>query len=90
MEGESWGTSGSHVPSGLEDIRDGLPGLDGWENAPASSWSELVVALQLPESVFSQAGEGRSQPVQILCDTSCKQESVQNIGVIVSPEVPCG
>lgn len=89
-KGESWGTSGSQVPSGREKVRDGLPGLDGWEKAPASSWSELLVALQRPESVFSQDSEGRSRPVQILCDASCKQEAVKNIGVIMSPEVPCG
>lgn len=78
------------MPSGLEKVQDGLPGLDGWENASASSWSELLVALQLPESVFSQDSEGRSWPVQILCDASCRQEAVKNIGVIMSPEVPCG
>lgn len=89
-KGQSWGTSGSQVPRGREKVQDGLPELDGWENAPASSWSELLVVLQLPESVFSQDSEGRSRPVQILCDASCKREAVKNIGVIMSPEVPCG
>lgn len=78
------------MPSGPEKVLDGLSGLDSWGNVPASHWSELSVALQLSESVFSQDSEGRPRLVQILSDISCKQEAVKNIGVIVSPEVPCG
>lgn len=48
------------------------------------------MALQLPEPVFSQDSEGGAWSVQILCDASCKQEPVKNIGVMVSPKSLAG